>query len=177
MTYQDGGYTVQCMKAVFAGTFDPPTWGHVDIIRRASPIFQEVRVVVGLNLLKKTLFSLEERMQMLQRLLADEKVSNVVLDSWEGLISEYARKNDCGVLLRSVRSMADVPYEQMMAAMNSGLGDPLETMIMFSSPELSDISSSAVRELVVSWKRLPHGIVPPLVEKELEKRYGPLLQD
>ena len=105
-------------------------------------------MVVGLNLLKKTLFSLEERMQMLQRLLVDELASNVVLDSWEGLISEYAKKNGCGVLLRSVRSMADVPYEQMMAAMNSRLGNPLETMIMFSSPELSDISSSAVRELV-----------------------------
>ncbi len=122
-------------------------------------------MVVGLNLLKKTLFSLEERMQMLQRLLVDELASNVVLDSWEGLISEYAKKNGCGVLLRSVRSMADVPYEQMMAAMNSRLGNPLETMIMFSSPELSDISSSAVRELVVSWKRLPHGIVPPWWKK------------
>lgn len=177
MTCPTGGYTFQSMKAVFAGTFDPPTWGHVDIIRRASPVFEELRVVVGLNLLKKTLFSLEERMKMLEQLIAEESVANVVLDSWEGLISEYARKNSCGVLLRSVRSMADIPYEQMMAAMNSRLGRPLETMIMFSSPELSDISSSAVRELVVSWKRLPHGIVPPLVEKELKKRYGPLLQD
>jgi phosphopantetheine adenylyltransferase len=83
----------------------------------------------------------------------DELASNVVLDSWEGLISEYPRKTARRAFAER-GSMADVPYEQMMAAMNSRLGNPLETMIMFSSPELSDISSSAVGAGRF-WKRLP----------------------
>ncbi len=164
------------MKAVFAGSFDPPTMGHMDIIRRASPLFAQLRVVVGKNLQKQTLFSTEERMTMLEKLIAEEGLGNVALDSWDGFVAEYALRNDCGVLLRSIRSMADIPYEQVMATMSGRIEKSIETLIMFSKPEFSDISSSAVRELVVR-KRLPHGIVPPLVEKELEKRYGPLLQD
>jgi pantetheine-phosphate adenylyltransferase len=164
------------MKAVFAGTFDPPTSGHLDIISRAAPIFAELRVVVAHNLQKQPLFSLEERMDMLERLVAEEGFANIVIDSWDGLIAEYARKNTCGILLRSIRNMAEIPYEQVMATMNARLEKGLETMFMFSMPGLSDVSSSAVRELVV-WKRLPPGIVPDLVQKELEKRYGPLLQD
>lgn len=164
------------MKAVFAGSFDPPTSGHLDVIRRASPLFTQLKVVVARNLQKQSLLSLDERVDMLGRLVAEEGLSNVVIDSWDGLIAEYARKNKCGVLLRSIRNMGEIPYEQVMATMNARIEKPLETVLMFSRPELSDISSSAVRELV-AWKRLPSGIVPDLVRKELEKRFGPLLQD
>lgn len=164
------------MKAVFAGTFDPPTFGHFDIIGRAAPIFEELRVVVGHNIRKQPLFSVQERIEMLGKLVAASGLRNIAIDSWEGLIADYALANGCGVLLRSVRNMGEIPYEQVMAAMSGRFGQSLETMLMFARPELSDISSTAVRELI-AWKRLPKGIVPDLVQKELEKRFGPLLQD
>ena len=163
------------MKAVFAGSFDPPTSGHIDIIRRASPIFAELRIVVGHNLLKQPLLSLEKRIDMLRRLVEADGLPNVTIDSWDGLIAEYARVEGCGVLVRSVRSMADIPYEQTMSSFNRRMEEGLETLIMFSRPEFADISSSAVRELL-AWKRLPPGIVPDLVQKELELSLGPLLQ-
>ncbi|PKL06389.1 MAG: pantetheine-phosphate adenylyltransferase [Spirochaetae bacterium HGW-Spirochaetae-9] len=163
------------MKAVFAGSFDPPTLGHIDIIRRASPIFAELRVVVGHNIQKQPLLSLERRMDMLRRLVEADGLSNVTIDSWHGLIAEYAGAQGCGVLVRSVRSMADIPYEQTMSSFNRRMKDGLETLIMFSRPEFADISSSTVRELL-AWKRLPRSIVPDLVQKELELTFGPLLQ-
>ena len=163
------------MKAVFAGSFDPPTLGHLDIIRRASPIFAELRVVVGHNLHKQPLQSLEKRMDMLRRLVEADGLPNVTIDSWHGLIAEYAGAQGCGVLVRSVRSMADIPYEHTMSSFNRRMKSGLETLIMFSRPEFADISSSTVRELL-AWKRLPRGIVPDLVQKELELSFGPLLQ-
>lgn len=176
MTFGSSGYTFLAMKAVFAGTFDPPTWGHLDIIRRASPIFTQLRIVVGRNLQKQPLFPQKERIDMLNRLIAKENgLSNIVIEAWDGLIAEYAHANGCGVLLRSVRNMGEIPYEQVMASMNERLAKPIETMLMFSRPDLSDVSSSAVREFV-AWKRLPPGIVPELVRKELEKKFGPLSQ-
>ncbi|MDP2790343.1 MAG: pantetheine-phosphate adenylyltransferase [Rectinemataceae bacterium] len=163
------------MKAVFAGSFDPPTLGHIDIIRRASPIFAELRVVVGHNLQKQPLLSLDKRMDMLRRLVEADGLPNVIIDAWDGLVAEYADAQGCGVLVRSVRSMADIPYEQTMSSFNRRMKDGLETLIMFSRPEFADISSSTVRELL-AWKRLPRDIVPDLVRKELELSFGPLLQ-
>jgi pantetheine-phosphate adenylyltransferase len=163
------------MKAVFAGSFDPPTLGHLDIFRRASPIFDELRIVVGHNLHKQPLLALEKRMDMLRRLVEADGLPNVTIDSWDGLVAEYASAHGCGVLVRSVRSMADIPYEQTMASFSRRLDERLETLVMFARPEFADISSSAVRELL-AWKRLPRGIVPDLVQKELELSFGPLLQ-
>lgn len=176
MTRRFAGYTVSRMKAVFAGSFDPPTLGHLDVIKRAAPLFSELHVLVGRNLTKEGLFTTDERVDLLRRLVADASLDTVVVVSWQGLVAEYAKANGCDVLLRSVRNMGEVPYEQMMATYNRRLEGGVETVFMFARPEFVDISSSAVRELI-AWKRLPRGIVPGLVEKELEKRYGPLLQD
>ncbi|MCE1196741.1 pantetheine-phosphate adenylyltransferase [bacterium] len=164
------------MKAVFAGSFDPPTLGHLDIIARAAPLFSELRVLVGRNLAKEPLLPVEERVALLARLAADAGLANVVIEAWDGLVAEYAKAKGCDALLRSIRNMGEIPYEQMMATYNRRLLGGVETVFLFARPEFVDISSSAVRELV-AWKRLPRGIVPELVEKELEKRYGPLLQD
>ena len=176
MTRLFQGYTVSCMKAVFAGSFDPPTLGHLDIIERAAPLFSELRIVVVHNLAKEPLLQAGERVSLLKRLVADAGLANVVIDAWDGLVAEYAKANGCDALLRSVRNMGEIPYEQMMATYNRRLVGGIETVFLFARPEFVDISSSAVRELV-AWKRLPRGLVPDLVEKELEKRHGPLLQD
>ena len=166
---------VWLMRVVFAGSFDPPTNGHMDIIIRASKVFESVHVVLAKNIYKESFLSLEVRQSLLNNLTQDLGLSNVIVVSWDGLIADYASSNACNALLRSVRSMYEVPAEQRMAQMNGRLEDSLETIFMFSKPELSDISSTAVRELV-SWKRLPKNIVPETVRKELEKRYGPLSQ-
>lgn len=164
------------MKAVFAGSFDPPTLGHMDIIERAALLFSELRVLVGRNIAKEPLLQTGERVDLLKRLVADACLGNVVIEAWDGLVAEYAKANGCGVLLRSVRNMGEIPYEQMMATYNRRLAGGVETVFLFARPEFVDLSSSAVRELV-AWKRLPRSLVPRLVEKELEKRHGPLLQD
>jgi pantetheine-phosphate adenylyltransferase len=166
---------VKPMKAIFAGSFDPPTWGHLDIIKRGSGMFEELRIVLARNIRKETIFSPEERQEMLRRLVSDLGLSNVVVDLCGGLLADYAVEHSCNVLLRSVRTLTEIPYEQGMATMNQRLQPSLETIVMFSKPELQDISSSTVRELL-AWRRLPPAIVPELVQKELEKRYGPLLQ-
>jgi pantetheine-phosphate adenylyltransferase len=163
------------MRVVFAGSFDPPTNGHMDIILRASSVFESVHVVLAKNIYKESFLALDVRQSLLEELVRHSGLSNVVVVSWDGLIADYVSKNSCQALLRSVRSMYEVPAEQRMAQMNGRLEESLETVFMFSKPELSDISSTAVRELV-SWKRLPKNIVPESVRKELEKRYGPLSQ-
>ena len=138
-------------------------------------MFEELRVVLAKNIRKETIFSTEERQEMLRQLISDLGLANVVIDLCSGLLSDYAIEHSCKVLLRSVRTSTEIPYEQSMATMNQRLNPALETIVMFSKPELQDISSSTVRELL-AWRRLPQGIVPGLVQKELEKRYGPLLQ-
>lgn len=163
------------MKAIFAGSFDPPTLGHLDIIARGSAMFEELRVVLARNIRKEMIFSPEERQDMLRCLVSDLGLTNVVVDLCAGLLADYAMENSCKVLLRSIRTLTEIPYEQGMATMNQRLQPSLETIVMFSKPELQDISSSTVRELL-AWRRLPPDIVPELVQKELEKRYGPLLQ-
>jgi len=163
------------MKAIFAGSFDPPTFGHLDIIERGAGMFEEIRIVLATNIRKESIFSLDERTNMMSSLVADMGIRNAVVDSWGGLLCDYARDHGCKVLLRSIRFLTEVPYEQGMATMNQRLNADLETIIMFSKPELQDISSSAVRELL-AWRRLPDGVVPDSVRKELEKRYGPLSQ-
>ncbi|HEY9053907.1 MAG TPA: pantetheine-phosphate adenylyltransferase [Rectinemataceae bacterium] len=163
------------MKAIFAGSFDPPTFGHLDIIKRGSGMFEELRIVLATNIRKESIFSLDERTNMMSALVSELGIINAVVDSWGGLLCDYARNHECKVLLRSIRFLTEVPYEQGMATMNQRLDSGLETIIMFSKPELQDISSSAVRELL-AWRRLPDGVVPDLVRKELEKRFGPLSQ-
>jgi len=163
------------MRVVFAGSFDPPTNGHMDIIIRAAGMFDHVFVVLARNIFKDQFFSVDVRVELLKALIRELGLDNVTVETWDGLVSDYAREHQCKALLRSVRSMVEIPGEHNMATMNERLKTSLETILMFSRPELSDISSSAVRE-VISWGRLPAGIVPDLVRKELEKRYGPLLQ-
>lgn len=166
---------VRQMKAIFAGSFDPPTWGHLDIISRGSRMFEELRVVLAKNIRKENIFTPEERQAMLRSLIEELGLTNVFVELWGGLLADYAVSNSCKVLVRGVRTLTEIPYEQGMATMNQRLNPSLETIVMFSKPELQDISSSAVRELI-AWRRLPAGIVPDLVEKELEKRFGPLQQ-
>lgn len=133
--------------AVFPGTFDPVTKGHVDIVSRGANLFDEVIVAVGVNTNKKTLFDLETRTEWLKK--AFETSPNVRIDHYEGLTVEYCHKIGAGYLLRGLRNGTDFDYESHIAQLNKNLKNEVETVFILSSPELSYISSTLVRDLII----------------------------
>ena len=133
--------------AVFPGTFDPVTKGHVDIVSRGASLFDEVIVAVGVNTNKKTLFDLETRTEWLKK--AFQTLPNVRIDHYEGLTVEYCHKIGAGYLLRGLRNGTDFDYESHIAQLNKNLKNKVETVFILSSPELSYISSTLVRDLII----------------------------
>lgn len=133
-------------KAIFPGSFDPFTIGHADIVRRALPLFDEIIIGIGINHLKKPLFPLEERVERIRKAFADEpKVKVIPFDS---LTVDFAREHGAQYLLRGIRTTADFEYERTMADANRQLAEEgIETIVLFTRPELAHISSSLVRDL------------------------------
>lgn len=134
------------VKAIFAGTFDPITNGHIDIIERASKMFDHLEVGLLINPNKQTLFSKDERMDLIR--LSTKHLDNVSVISFDGLLIDYCKKNDISVLVRGVRTIADMEYELQMAHMNRELNDDLETIILPTSKVYSFISSSLIKEVL-----------------------------
>ena len=132
-------------KALFAGTFDPYTRGHHSIVTRALAMFDKVVVAIGRNAAKSTLCSIDERMESIARLYADEPRVEVV--TYEGLTTDYAQEVGACCLLRGVRSVKDFEYERDLADVNRAISG-IETVIMVSEPQYAAISSSVVRELM-----------------------------
>lgn len=130
---------------VYAGSFDPVTTGHMDIIRRGASIFPRMIVAVLRNPSKKGAFSMEERLSMLERCCAD--LPNVAIDSFDGLLADYMRVKDAGVILRGLRNNGDFESEFQMAQLNRQLNPGIETFFLMSSSEHLFVSSSAVREI------------------------------
>lgn len=132
-------------KAIYPGSFDPITLGHLDIIRRISPLFDELTVVVANSQRKQYLFSLEERVQLIEENL--KETPKVKIDKCDGLITDYAAAHGAKVMVRGLRAVADFEYEFAMANMNRRLKDTLETMIVFTRPEYSFVASHMVKEV------------------------------
>jgi pantetheine-phosphate adenylyltransferase len=133
------------MKAVFPGTFDPFTVGHYDIVKRGLTFTDEIVIAVGVNELKHTLTELEERLDTIRSLFKDEP--RVSVAAYNGLTTDFVRQVGAGFILRGVRSITDYDYERNMADINRHLSG-IETVLLFSSPELAYVSSSMVRELI-----------------------------
>lgn len=131
-------------RAICPGSFDPITYGHLDIIGRASAQFDEVIVAVGNNRSKEGFFSVEERMSMIVETTAN--FGNVKVDSWKGLLGDYCRENSIDVIIKGLRAMSDFDYELQMAQVNLQ-GSGVESMFMATSPAHSFLSSSLIREL------------------------------
>ncbi len=131
-------------KAVCPGSFDPVTLGHLDIIGRASLLYDELVVAVGLNASKKRMFSFEERTEMLREAVGD--YPNVRVDSFDGLIVDFCKDNGIQVIVKGLRAISDFDYELQMAQMNHGL-QGVETMFMTTNPLYSFLSSSLVKEV------------------------------
>lgn len=133
------------LTAVYPGTFDPITCGHEDIVRRASRLFDRVIVAIAENRNKKPFFSLEERVDMAQRVLGD--VPGVVVEGFSGLLIDFAASHQASTVLRGLRAVSDFEYEFQLAGMNRNLRPDIETIFMTPSDQYMFISSSMVREV------------------------------
>jgi pantetheine-phosphate adenylyltransferase len=132
--------------AVFPGSFDPITSGHVDLVKRALPLFDKIIVAIGINSQKSYLFDLDQRLTWLQDVFKDEP--KVEIGHFEGLTAHYCKKIKARYLLRGLRNASDFDYEKTISQLNSIVGDDLETLFLISRPEFSHISSTIVREII-----------------------------
>lgn len=133
------------LKAIYPGSFDPITNGHLDILDRSLQLFSEVVVVVAGTGRKNPLFSVEERVELIREVTADRK--GVTVDRWPGLIMDYARENHISAVIRGLRAASDFEYEFMMASMNKQLNHDVETVFMMTAQHLYFVSSTMIKEL------------------------------
>jgi pantetheine-phosphate adenylyltransferase len=156
--------------AIYPGSFDPPTNGHLDLIERGSKIFDELVVAILRNSEKTPLFSLGERRNMLEELTAGFK--NVRVDTFDGLTVDYAAKVKASAVLRGIRALTDYEYELQMALMNRKLRPSLETVFMMPAEKYSYLSSRLMREVGRLGGNIT-GLVPELVEQRLKEKLDP----
>lgn len=154
---------------IYAGSFDPITRGHVNIIDRALRFCDKVIVVIGINAAKKSLFTEDERLDFAQEAIRSVD-GNVSIDTFDGLIVKYAEKNDASILIRGVRSGKDYEYEMALAQINKELSPYIETILLPTSPEHMNISSSMVKELA-SFQVDVKKYVFPKVSEALEEKF------
>ncbi len=159
--------------AIYPGSFDPPTNGHLDLIARGSQIFDELIVAVLRNADKSPLFSLAERRLMLEALT--ERFKNVQVDTFDGLTVDYATRMGAGAVLRGIRAISDYEYELQMALMNRKLRPDLETVFMMPAEQYSYLSSKLVRE-VAQLGGSVQDLVPELVEQRLREKLDPAVK-
>lgn len=153
--------------AVYPGSFDPITMGHVDIINRISPLYDQVIVLIAQSSQKQSLFSGEERKQLIEQSLSHLK--NVKVDIFEGLTVDYMKRVNAQVVVRGLRAVVDFEYEMTMANMNKKLAPSIETMLVFASPEYYYISSRGVKEVAINGGALKD-LVPDTVIEALAKK-------
>ena len=149
--------------AIYPGSFDPITKGHLDILKNAAGIFDKVIIAVAHNGEKHGFLSVEERVKLIEESIKD--IPNTEVDAFEGLTIEYAKKHNAGILIRGLRAVSDFEYELMMAQTNKQLNPNIETMFFATSAEYSFVSSSMIRELAAF-----DGDITPFVPEEVSKR-------
>lgn len=153
--------------AIFPGSFDPPTYGHLNIVERASRIFKHVDVLVSTNAQKKSLFSSQERCDLMEEYCAPYK--NVDVISWHGLIVEYAREHDIRVIIRGLRPLSDFAYEFELAALNYQINNHVETLFIPTATKYSVLRSSSLKEMAALGVELD-AMAPPEVIAMLRQK-------
>jgi pantetheine-phosphate adenylyltransferase len=153
--------------AIYPGSFDPLTMGHVDIIQRGSRLFERIIVAVSMNVHKSPLFTMHERVDIAREVFQDR--ANVEVDTFDGLLVEYARQQKASVIVRGLRAVSDFEYEMQMALMNRRLNHDVETIFMMPAEPYTYVSSRLVKE-VVSLGGSVKGIVPEIVERRLREK-------
>lgn len=152
---------------ICAGSFDPPTDGHINIINRALKIFDKVIIAIAQNTSKTPTFSTDERVEMLREIFKDCK--KVEVDKFDGLLVDYARKRDCKTIMRGIRNMSDYEYESQLALANKTLYPELEFIFMMTEGKYSHLSSSIIKE-VLFFGGVGSGMIHPIVEKKLKEK-------
>jgi pantetheine-phosphate adenylyltransferase len=153
--------------AVYPGSFDPLTNGHVDIIERGARLFDRIIVAILVNAEKAPLFSMAERVDITRKVFRDH--ANVEVDTFDGLLVDYVAKRHANVIVRGLRAVSDFEYEFQMALMNRRLNSTIETVFMMPAEQYSYISSRLIKEVFALGGRV-HGLVPELVETRLREK-------
>lgn len=155
--------------AVYAGTFDPITYGHVDLIERATTIFDAVIVAIAASHAKKTLFTLDERVQMTTDVLKNH--AEVKVQGFDGLLLAFVKQHNANVILRGLRTVTDFDYEFQLASMNRQLNPKIESIFLVPSEKYMSVSSSLIREIAFLEGDVS-AFVPPIVVQALKNKYG-----
>ncbi len=156
-------------KCVYAGSFDPITSGHLDIIERAAARFGDVTVVVPVNIDKKFVFSLEQRIDMIQK--STSHIEGVSVQRTDGLLVDYMKGIGADLIVRGLRSLSDFDHEYQLASVNAKLYDDIETVFLMATPKYSFVSSSIVRELIFHGGDI-EGFVPSCIIEDIKKYIG-----
>jgi len=159
-----------CKKvAIYPGSFDPLTNGHVNIIYRGLELFDELIVAVAHNTAKKTAFTTEERVEIIRQVFRNEP--KVKVESFEGLLVNYATQKKINIILRGLRTVSDFEFEFQMALANRGMRSKIETVFMMTDSSYTHLSSTLIKE-IVALGGSGKGMVPPLVERRLREKFG-----
>lgn len=156
------------MAVIYPGSFDPVTYGHLDIIKRASKKFDKVIVTILNNPSKKALFDVQKRVELLEN--TTKHLDNIVIDSFSGLLVDYAKKNDVSTIIKGLRAISDFEYEFQMAHTNTMLDENIETIFLMTSNKYSFLSSSVVKE-ISKFDGDVSKLVPEIVEYNLNKKF------
>ncbi len=158
-------------RAIFPGSFDPPTNGHLDIIKRSLPLFDEIIIAVLNNPDKKPMFSIAERCAIIREILPEIKNGKceLIVDSFSGLTADFARQKNAGAIVRGIRAVSDYEYELRMALMNRRLEPEIETVFLMAAEEYSYVSSNLMKQVFTLGGRV-EGLVPELVEAKMKEK-------
>ncbi|KYD08127.1 pantetheine-phosphate adenylyltransferase [Heyndrickxia sporothermodurans] len=155
--------------AVCPGSFDPITYGHLDIIKRAAKVFDKVFVVILNNSSKNPLFTVDERVQLIEEVT--KSIPNVAVDTFQGLLVDYAKSVNANAIIRGLRAVSDFEYEMQITSMNRVLNEEIETFFIMTNNQYSFLSSSIVKE-AAKYSGSISELVPPQVEKALTIKYS-----
>ena len=160
-------------RAIFPGSFDPPTNGHLDIIKRSLPLFDEMIIAVLNNPDKKPMFSVEERCDLIREILPSVKNGNceITVDSFSGLTADFAKRSGATAIVRGIRAVSDYEYELRMALMNRRLEPSIETVFLMAAEEYSYVSSDLMKQVFVLGGRV-EGLIPTIVEERMREKLG-----
>lgn len=158
-------------RAILPGSFDPLTNGHLDIIKRSLPLFDEIIVAVLNNPEKNPMFSVEERCEMIEEILTEINGENckLIVDSFSGLTADFAKRKNAAAIVRGIRAVSDYEYELRMALMNRRLEPTIETVFLMAAEEFSFVSSNLMKQVFTLGGRV-EGLIPELIERKMREK-------